>query len=68
MSDPTSPIFLEIARLCQGLERANQSVDEELGQIEEAAGMDDFSLTLQVEDGCARIAALEGTKERTRMC
>jgi len=58
MNDPTSPFFSEIARLRQELERANQSIDEKLEQIEDA-GMDVISLTRQVEDGRARIAALE---------
>jgi len=58
MNDPTSPFFSEIARLRQELERANQSIDEKLEQIEDA-GMGVISLTRQVEDGRARIAALE---------
>ena len=58
MNDPTSPFFSEVARLRQELERANQSIDEKLEQIEEA-GMDVISLTRRVEDGRARIAALE---------
>ena len=58
MNDPTSPFFSEIARLRQELERANQSIDEKLEQIEDA-GMDVISLTRKVEDGRARIAALE---------
>lgn len=58
MNDPTSPFFSEVARLLQELERANQSIDEKLGQIEEA-GIDVINLTRQVEDGRARIAALE---------
>jgi hypothetical protein len=58
MNDPTSPFFSEIARLRQELERANQSIDEKLEQIE-GAGMDVIGLTRKVEDGRARIAALE---------
>ena len=58
MNDPTSPFSSEIARLRQELERANQSIDEKLEQIEDA-GMDVISLTRQVEDGRTRIAALE---------
>jgi len=58
MNDPTSPFFSELARLRQELERANQSIDEKLEQIEEA-GLDVVSLTRQVEDGRARIASLE---------
>ena len=57
-NDPTSPFFSEIARLRQDLERANQSIDEKLERIEEA-GMDVINLTRQVEDGRARVAALE---------
>ena len=57
-NDPTSPFFSEIARLRQELERANQSIDEKLEQIE-GAGMDVIGLTRKVEDGRARIAALE---------
>lgn len=63
MNDPTSPFFSEIARLRQELERANQSIDEKLEQIEEA-GMDVIGLTRQVEDGRARIAALEDDVDR----
>jgi len=62
-NDPTSPFFSEIARLRQELEFANQSIDEKLGQIEEA-GMDVISLTRQVEDGRARIAGLEDDVDR----
>ena len=58
MNDPTSPFFSEIARLRQELERANQSIDEKLEQIE-GAGMDVIGLTRKVEDGRARVAALE---------
>ena len=62
-NDPTSPFFSEIARLRQELERANESIDEKLEQIEEA-GMDVISLTRQVGDGHARIAALEDDIDR----
>lgn len=62
-NDPTSPFFSEVARLRQELERANQSIDEKLERIEEA-GMDVVSLTRQVEDGRARIAALEDEADR----
>ena len=63
MNDPTSPFFSEIARLRQELERANESIDEKLERIEEA-GMDVISLTRKVEDGRARIAALEDDIDR----
>jgi len=63
MNDPTSPFFSEVARLRQELERANQSIDEKLERIKEA-GMDVVSLTRQVEDGHARIAALEDEADR----
>jgi hypothetical protein len=36
MNDPTSPFFPEITRLRQVLERANESIDNKLEQIEEA--------------------------------
>ena len=45
-------------RLRQELEGANQSIDEKLGQIEEA-GIGIYELTCQVGGGRARIAALE---------
>jgi DNA repair exonuclease SbcCD ATPase subunit len=58
VNDPTSPFFSEVARLRQELERANQSIDEKLEQIEEA-GIDVINLARQVEDGRVRIASLE---------
>ena len=63
MNDPSSPFYSEIARLRQELERANHSIDAKLEQIEDA-GMDVISLTRQVEDGRARIAALEDDADR----
>ena len=62
-NDPTSPFFTEIARLRQELDRANQSIDDKLEQIEEA-GLDVIGLTRQVEDGRTRIAALEDDIDR----
>lgn len=58
MNDPSSPFFSELQRLRHELERANQSIDEKLEQIEDA-GMDVINLTRQVEDGRAKIASLE---------
>lgn len=62
-NDPTTPFFSEIARLRRELERANQSIDEKLERIEEA-GIDVISLTRQVEDGRAKIGALEDEIDR----
>jgi chromosome segregation ATPase len=59
MHDPTvAPLVSEIARLQSELDRANESIDEKLEQLEDA-GLGVVSLTRQLEDSKARVSSLE---------
>ena len=59
MHDPSvSPLVSEIARLQCELDRANESIDEKLEQLEDA-GFGVVNLTQQLEDARARIATLD---------
>lgn len=59
MNDPTvSPLVVEIARLQQELDRANESIDDKLDQLEDA-GLGVVELTKRLEDARDHIAALE---------
>jgi len=65
MNNQTSPFFSDIARFRQDLERANQSINEKLEQIEDA-GTDVISLIRRVGDERARIASLEDDARLSR--
>ncbi|TFY56456.1 hypothetical protein EVJ58_g7633 [Rhodofomes roseus] len=59
MNDPSvSPLVAEIARLQQQLDRANQSIDDKLDQLEDA-GLGVVGLTTRLEDARERIVTLE---------
>lgn len=59
MQDPTvAPLVSEIARLQNELDRANESIDEKLEQLEDA-GLGVVSLTRQLEDSKERVSGLE---------
>lgn len=59
MHDPTvAPLVTEIARLQSELDRANDSIDDKLEQLEDA-GFGNVGLTQQLEDSRARISALQ---------
>lgn len=59
MHDPmVAPLVSEIARLQRELDRANESIDEKLEQLEDA-GFGNVGLTQQLEDARARVSALE---------
>lgn len=53
-----SPLLSEIARLQAELDRANQSIDEKLDELEDA-GLGVVDLTKSLEDARARIVTLE---------
>lgn len=59
MNDPTTaPLFAEIERLQQELDRANESIDEKLDRLEDA-GLGVVNLTNQLEDAKGKVIVLE---------
>ncbi|CCM02679.1 uncharacterized protein FIBRA_04784 [Fibroporia radiculosa] len=59
INDPTvSPLVAEIARLQSELDRANESIDDKLDQLEDA-GLGVVGLTQQLEDARSKINYLE---------
>ncbi|TCD69492.1 hypothetical protein EIP91_007422 [Steccherinum ochraceum] len=59
MNDPTTaPLFAEIERLQQELDRANHSIDEKLDRLEDA-GLGVIGLTKKLEDAKSQIVVLE---------
>ncbi|THH27181.1 hypothetical protein EUX98_g7008 [Antrodiella citrinella] len=64
INDPTTaPLFQEIERLQQELDRANESIDEKLDRLEDA-GLGVVSLTNLLEDAKGRIRTLENQIDR----
>ena len=65
MQDPSvAPLFAELARLHQELDRANASIDDKLDRLEDA-GMGVVDLTKQLED--ARTMSLARTADDEEM-
>lgn len=59
MQDPSvAPLFAELARLHQELDRANASIDDKLDRLEDA-GMGVVDLTKQLEDARTEVVGLE---------
>ena len=59
MNDPSAaPLFAEIERLQQELDRANEAIDEKLDRLEDA-GVGVINLTNQLEEAKAKIVVLE---------
>ncbi|OBZ74037.1 hypothetical protein A0H81_06283 [Grifola frondosa] len=64
MHDPsTAPLFEEIARLQEQLDRANESIDDKLDKLEDA-GCGVVGLTKQLEDAREKAVALEDELSR----